>query len=87
MSLDRFQHVPLVVELELGRIVLSLESILRLREGDVLRAGHAAGDPLRLVAGGVELGYADLMTSDEQVSARITRLTKPETSGGPSGSL
>ena len=85
-NLARLHRVPLLVELELGRLALDLESILRLREGDVLRIDQPAGVPLRVLVGGVELGFADLVTMENQVAARITRISTPQSSGGPHGS-
>ena len=84
-TLDRFQHVPFLIELELGRLALDLESILRLREGDVLPIDQQAGVPLRVLAGGIELGFADLVTSENQVAARITRISQLPASGGHHG--
>ena len=85
VDLARFHRVPLLVELELGCLALNLESILRLREGDVLRIGQPAGSPLRVLAGGVELGFADLVSLENQVAARITRVSSQQSSGGPHG--
>ena len=85
-NLARLNRVPLLVELELGRLALDLENILRLREGDVLLIDQQAGVPLRLLVGGVELGFADLVTMENQVAARITRITTQRSSGGPHGS-
>ena len=85
-NLARFHRVPFVVELEMGRLALDLESILRLREGDVLRIDHPAGVPLRVLVGGVELGFADMVTMENQVAARITRISTRQSSGGTLGS-
>lgn len=84
-SLDRFEHVPLLVELELGRLVMDLESVLKLREGDVLRIPLQAGVPLRVLAGGVELGFADLVTLDGEVAARVTKISQPPSTGASHG--
>jgi|GraSoiStandDraft_60_1057301.scaffolds.fasta_scaffold815138_2 flagellar motor switch/type III secretory pathway protein FliN len=85
VNLARFYRVPLLVELELGHFALNLESILRLREGDVLRIDQPAGVPLRVMAGGVELGFADLVTLENQVAARITRISHQQVARGPNG--
>ena len=84
-TFDRFHHVPLLIEVELGHIALSLENILRMREGDVLNIHEPTGIPLRVLAGGVELGFADLVTVEHQVAARITRISQLQTTGGQSG--
>ena len=84
-GLERFEHVPFLIELELGRIALDLETILKLREGDVLRIDQAVGIPARVIAGGVELGFADLVAHDHRVAARIVRIALPPASGANSG--
>jgi flagellar motor switch protein FliN len=86
VNVGRFHRVPFLVELELGRLALDIENILRLREGDVLRIESPAGVPLRVLVGGVELGFAELVTMENQVAARITRISTPQSSGGPHGS-
>lgn len=81
-SLERFHDLPFPIELEVGRIALDLESVLRLQEGDVLRTGRAAGAPLPVLAGGVRVALADLVTIKDKVAARITRVQ-----GGQDGRL
>lgn len=73
-SIERFHDVPFPIELELGRIAVDLESVLRLKEGVVLRTDLAAGAPLPVVAGGVKIALADLVTIKNKVAARINRV-------------
>lgn len=84
-NFDRFDHVPFPVELELGRIQLDLESILRLREGDELRTDRPSGVPVRVFAGGVEFALADLVTVQDKVAARITKISMRAVRGGNDG--
>jgi flagellar motor switch/type III secretory pathway protein FliN len=73
-NLARFHEVPFPIELELGRIAVDLESVLRLKEGDVWRTDLAAGAPLPVLAGGVRIAFADLVTIKNKVAARINRI-------------
>lgn len=82
---DRYNHVPLLIEVELGSVALDLQSILRLREDDMLRIDQPVGVPLRVLAGGIELGFADLVVLGNQVAARITRISQLQITGGPGG--
>ena len=82
---DRYHHVPLLIEVELGSVALDLQTILKLREGDVLRIEQPLGVPLRVLAGGIEVGFADLVVMDNQVAARITRISQVQAMGGPNG--
>lgn len=74
-GLDRFHHLPFRVEIELGRITLDIETILRLREGDVLRTSQKAGAPARVMVAGVELGSADIVTVKDRAAARIAKIS------------
>ena len=73
-SLDRFLHLPFPVELEIGRVTVGLEKILKLREGDVLRTDLPAGSPLPLLAGGVTVGAAELIAVKDKAAARVVRI-------------
>lgn len=73
-SLERFHELPFPIELELGRIALDIESILKLQEGDVLRTDRAAGAPVALLAGGVRVAVADLVNVKDKAAARINRI-------------
>ncbi len=84
-NLERFNHIPFPVELELGRIDLDLQSILRLREGDELRTTQSAGVPVRVFAGGVEFAVADLVTVENKVAARIAKISLRTVRGGDDG--
>jgi flagellar motor switch/type III secretory pathway protein FliN len=84
-SLAQFHHVPFRVELELGRIALDIQTILRLREGDVLRTNQPAGAGVRLLAGGVEIATADIVTVKEKAAARITTVAIPPARGDQRG--
>ena len=86
-ALERFQHVPFRVELELGRIVLDVQTVLRLAEGDVLRTGQRVGSGMRVLAGGVYLGSADIITLNNRAAARITSIAPTPAQGGQRGDL
>jgi flagellar motor switch/type III secretory pathway protein FliN len=81
-SLERFHDLPFPIEVELGRIAIDIESVLGLQEGDVLRTERPAGAPLPVLAGGVRVAFADLVTMKDKVAARITRVQ-----GGRDGRL
>jgi flagellar motor switch/type III secretory pathway protein FliN len=74
-ALTRFEGLPFPVEVELGSLVLTIGEIFALREGAVLRTDHAAGAPVALQVGGIELATADIVVMEGSLSIRITRLT------------
>ena len=81
--LQRFGELPLVVELELGTLSMSIGEIFQLQEGSVLRTDHPAGAPFPLFASNVKLAEAEVIVIDDTVSVRIQKmLQKSVTSGG-----
>jgi len=86
-ALERFEHVPFRVELELGRIVVDVQTMLRLAEGDVLRTGQRVGSGMRVLAGGVHLGAADMISINNRAAARITSIAALPNRGGQRGDL
>jgi flagellar motor switch/type III secretory pathway protein FliN len=82
--LQRFGELPLVVELELGKLVMTIREILALEEGTVLRTDHPAGVPFPLLVGGVKLAEAEVVVIDHTVSVRVQKMlqNKPAAGGG-----
>lgn len=78
-SIERFYSVPFAVEVELTRLPMDLEGVLKLQEGDVLQTRQQIGAPLRVYAGGVELARADLVTLDGKIAARIAQISPKRT--------
>ena len=79
--------LTLPVELELGTLSLSLANALALEEGAVLRTNQAAGAPLRVNAGGVELASAEAVVLNDKLCVRIAKIAeKPETAANHHGS-
>jgi flagellar motor switch/type III secretory pathway protein FliN len=74
-TLQRFEDLPFLAEVELGTLVMTIGEIFALREGAVLRTNHPAGAPVALQVGGVELAAADIIVVDDTLSIRITRLS------------
>jgi flagellar motor switch protein FliN/FliY len=72
--LQRFGELPIVVELELGTLSMSIGEIFGLQEGAVLRTDHAAGAPFPLFASSVKLAEAEIVVIDDTVSVRIQKM-------------
>ena len=84
-ALQRFEHLPFPVEVELGRLVMTIGQIFELREGAVLRTDHPAGAPVGLQVGSVQLAVADIVVVNDRLSVRITRLNENPKVSGPNG--
>ncbi len=79
--LQRFGDLPLVVELELGTLSMSLGEIFQLHEGLVLRTDSRAGAPFPLYASNVKMAEAEVIVIDDAVSVRIQKMLRKSGAG------
>ena len=71
-SLGSFADVPVFVEVELDRMSISLEQILRLDIGSVLRMSRSAGENIDIRVAGTLLGFGEIVVIEERIGVRIT---------------
>ena len=64
--------VPVEVEVELGRKVMTIAQILELGENSVIRIARAAGDHIDILVGGPLIGYGEIVIIEDAVGVRIT---------------
>ena len=64
--------VPLDVEVELGRKVMTIAQILDLQPDSVLRIARSAGDNIDLLIGKTLIGYGEIVIIEGAVGVRIT---------------
>jgi flagellar motor switch protein FliN len=67
-----FADVPIDLEVELGRKVMTLESILALQPGSVIKLPRSAGENIDILAGGHLLGSGEIVIIEERFGVRIT---------------
>lgn len=65
-------NVPIDLEAELGRRMMTLRSILELRQGSVIRLPRSAGENIDILAGGHLLGSGEIVIIEERFGVRIT---------------
>lgn len=73
-SLNHVLHVPIAVEAELDRRMLTLRSILELEVGSIVPLTRSAGENIDLLAGSTTLASGEIVVIDERVGVRITDL-------------
>jgi flagellar motor switch protein FliN/FliY len=71
-DITRFADVPIEVEVELDRRVLSVREILELEEGSVLAMTRSAGENIDLYVGGKLMGYGEIVLIENNIGVRIT---------------
>lgn len=71
-DINRFADVPLEIEVELDRRVLSVREILELEEGSVIGMTRSAGENIDLYVGGRLVGYGEIVLIENNLGVRIT---------------
>jgi flagellar motor switch protein FliN/FliY len=71
-DITRFADVPIEVEVELDRRVLSVREILELEEGSVIAMPRSAGENIDLYVGGKLMGYGEIVLIENRIGVRIT---------------
>lgn len=64
--------VPMPIEVELDRKVLTVRAILGLTAGSVLKMGRSAGENIDIRVGGVLMGFGEIVILEESIGVRIT---------------
>ena len=65
-------RVPIDLEAELGRCTMTLDAILALRAGSVIKLPRSAGENIDIRAGGHVLGSGEIVIIEERFGVRIT---------------
>jgi len=71
-DITRFADVPVELEVELDRWVLSVREILELEAGSVIGMTRSAGENIDLYVGGTLVGYGEIMLIESNIGVRIT---------------
>jgi flagellar motor switch protein FliN/FliY len=67
-----FADVPVEVEVELGRRIMSIAQILELGPDSVIRMARSAGDNMDILVGGSLIGFGEIVIIEDSVGVRIT---------------
>jgi flagellar motor switch protein FliN len=67
-----FADVPVEVEVELGRRIMTIAQILELGPDSVIRMARSAGDNMDVLVGGSLIGYGEIVIIEDSVGVRIT---------------
>ncbi|HLW72285.1 MAG TPA: FliM/FliN family flagellar motor switch protein [Candidatus Binataceae bacterium] len=80
------RQVPMTVQVEVGRTVMTLGEILdELEVGASLRLDRHAGDPVEVYVNGALFARAEVVMMQDQIGAKIIELVETPPSGRPSG--
>lgn len=64
--------IPLEIEVELDRRILTIGAILDLEMGSVIRMSRSAGENIDILIGGVLVGFGEIVIIEDSMGVRIT---------------
>jgi flagellar motor switch protein FliN/FliY len=67
-----FGDVPVDVDIELDRRKMTVEQILALEPGSVIKMTRSAGENIDVLVGGTLIGSGEIVIIEESVGVRIT---------------
>jgi flagellar motor switch protein FliN/FliY len=65
-------EIPLEIEVELDRRLISTREVLALEEGSVIATGRSAGENIDIYIGGVLCGSGEIVVIENSLGVRIT---------------
>ncbi len=71
-ELGHLSDIPLQLEVELDRRVMTMRQILELETGNVIKMARAAGENIAVMIGGATVGTGEIVIVDDIVGVRIT---------------
>jgi flagellar motor switch protein FliN/FliY len=71
-QIAHFADIPVPVEAELAREILSLRRMLQLGQGSVIRLERSAGENVDILIGGALVAFGEIVILEENVGVRIT---------------
>lgn len=77
-ELGALRQVPMTVQVEVGRTVMTLGEIVdELEVGSTIRLDRHAGDPVEVYVNGALFARAEVVVVQDQIGARIVELIGP----------
>lgn len=73
--LDQIAHfgsIPIEIEVQLGSQQMTVEQVLSLSAGSVIRISRSAGENIDILAGGHLMGSGEIVIIEERFGVRIT---------------
>ena len=71
-EISHLADVPVYVDVELDRKILTAREILTLEPGSLVKLPRSAGENINILVGGTLIGSAEIVIIEETVGVRIT---------------
>ena len=73
-NLEMLLDLPLELSVELGRTRMSLQEMLKLDKGSVIRLGRTEGEPLEIKVNGRTVGRGEVVVVNDRLGIRVTEI-------------
>ena len=77
-NLKVLENIEVKLTVEVGSSQLKIRDLLRLNEGSVVELERLAGDPLDILANGVQIARGEVVMVGERFGVRFTEVANPE---------
>ena len=67
-----YEDVPLAVQIELDRPIMTVRELLELKINSILRMNRSAGENLDVRVGGALVGFGEIVVAETVTGLRIT---------------
>jgi len=71
-QISQFADIPVPIEVELEREIMSVEQLLQLEEGSVIKLNRSAGENIDVLIGGALVAFGEIVILEENMGVRIT---------------
>jgi len=71
-QIARYADVPMEIEVEMDRRILTMREILDLREGSLIGTARSAGENIDIYIGGALVGFGEIVVIENTIGVRIT---------------
>ena len=77
-NLRVLENIEVKLTVEVGNTEIKIKDLLRLNEGSVVELERLAGDPLDILANGVQIARGEVVMVGERFRVRFTEVANPE---------
>ena len=71
-QIAHFSDIPVEIDVELDRKLMSVREILGLEESSVFRLNRSAGENIDILVGGSLVGFGEIVVLEDIMGVRIT---------------
>ena len=71
-QIAHYADVPVEIEVEMDRRMLTMREILDLREGSLIGTSRSAGENIDIYIGGALVGFGEIVVIENMIGVRIT---------------